>query len=541
MNSVLVLGGYGGFGARISRRLAADGHEVLVAGRSIERAEAFCNSLARSVPLALDRTDIGAALSTHRPSIVVDASGPFQAMDYAVPLACIAAGVSYCDIADGRSFVTDIGKLDAPARRAGVTVIAGASSVPALSGAITRSLATGMECVTAVEMAISASNRATAGPAVASAILGQVGRPFRRFVGRRWITAYGWQDIVRQDFVASAVLPVVRRLVANADVPDLALLPERLPGRPAIIFRAGTELAFQNWALWAASWLVRWHLIPGLAVAAPVLKQLQRMTGRLGTDRSAMVVRLFGTAQGKRLERRFTLIADRGDGPEIPALSVPLIVGRILSGAEPPGARDAGQSLSLDDYQPAFGQMVITTETVELAQVEPLYRRIMGEDFDRLPLSLRQLHGLLRASGAQGEAVVTGATNWAGKMIARLMNFPSPGTHPLHVTFEERDGVEHWSRDFSGHRFSSELSEVDGHLQERFGALRFRFALPATATGLSMIVCGWSAFHVPLPLWMAPRSPATESDEDAIFHFDVPISLPVVGPIVHYRGWLRAA
>ena len=32
LNTILVLGGYGGFGARLSRRLAAAGHDVIVAG-----------------------------------------------------------------------------------------------------------------------------------------------------------------------------------------------------------------------------------------------------------------------------------------------------------------------------------------------------------------------------------------------------------------------------------------------------------------------------------------------------------------------------
>ena len=136
-----MLGGYGGFGARISRRLAAAGHEVIVAGRSRGRAEAFCAGRARLVPLALDRADMAAALAAHRPAILVDASGPFQAMGFDVPRAAIAAGVSYCDIADARDFVCGIGALDEAAKRAGVAVIAGASSVPALSGAVVRMLA----------------------------------------------------------------------------------------------------------------------------------------------------------------------------------------------------------------------------------------------------------------------------------------------------------------------------------------------------------------------------------------------------------------
>lgn len=539
MSRVLVLGGYGGFGARISRRLAAAGYEVLVSGRSVRRAQDFCRSLPGTVPLEFDRADIAAALKEVRPWLVVDASGPFQAMNYAVPQACIAAGVHYCDIADGRSFVSGIDALDETAREAGVCVISGASSVPALSGAIVRSLAQGAECVTAVEIAISASNRATAGPSVSAAILGQVGQPFTRFEAGRWTEVLGWQKLVREDFSACGVPPVRGRLVGDCDVPDLALLPERLPGRPAVIFRAGTELGFQNRALKAAAWLVRKRLLVRILRFAPVLERFQRLTARLGTDRSAMIVRLFGLVGGRRVERRFTLIADRGDGPEIPALAVPLIANRIRSLAEQPGARDAGQSLAMEDFAPAFANLAITTETLEIEQSDPLYRRVMKADFDLLPASLRDVHSILRNGGATGEAVVEGAETRLGALIARAMGFPPAGRHQVHVQFDESANSELWTRDFGGHRFTSELSEVEGQLQERFGPLRFRFELPRTEGGLAMRLVGWSAFDVPLPLCLAPRSPAIEWDEGGRFHFDVPITAPGVGRLVHYRGWLR--
>ena len=539
MSRVLVLGGYGGFGARISRRLATVGYEVLVAGRSFQRAQDFCRSLPGTVPLVLDRADIAVALREQHPWLVVDASGPFQAMDYTVPQACIAAGVHYCDIADGRSFVSGIDALHEAARSAGVCVIAGASSVPALSGAIVRSLAQGAEQVTAVEMAISASNRATAGPSVSAAILSQMGQSFARFEAGRWTEVHGWQTVVREDFSVCGVPPIRGRLVGDCDVPDLALLPERLPGRPAVVFRAGTELGFQNRSLQAAGWLVRKRLFVRILKLAPILERLQRLTGRLGTDRSAMIVRLFGLVGGRRVERRFTLIADRGDGPEIPALAIPLIVNRIRSLAEEPGARDAGQSLAVEDFAPAFANLAITTETHEFEQPDPLYRRVMKADFDLLPASLRDLHSPLRNGGATGEAVVEGAETRLGALIARAMRFPPAGRHPLHVQFHESANVERWTREFAGHRFTSELSEVEGQLQERFGPLRFRFELQRTERGLAMRLVGWSAFALPLPLWLAPRSPATEWEEAGLFHFDVPISLPGVGRLVHYRGWLR--
>ena len=49
---------------------------------------------------------------------------------------------------------------------------------------------------------------------------------------------------------------------------------------------------------------------------------------------------------------------------------------------------------------------------------------------------------------------------------------------------------------------------------------------------------GWSAFGVPLPLAFAPTSRAREWEADGRFHFDVPTALPLIGRIVHYRGWL---
>lgn len=78
-------------------------------------------------------------------------------------------------------------------------------------------------------------------------------------------------------------------------------------------------------------------------------------------------------------------------------------------------------------------------------------------------------------------------------------------------------------------------------LEERFGPLRFHFDLPLEANGQRMNMQGWSAFGIPLPLRLAPRSEAREWDKDGVFHFDVPIALPLVGTIVHYRGWLKGS
>ena len=58
---VVVLGGYGNFGARISRALAGDpAIQLIVAGRDLARAQAFAAPLAAAAA-ALDSTDAGLA------------------------------------------------------------------------------------------------------------------------------------------------------------------------------------------------------------------------------------------------------------------------------------------------------------------------------------------------------------------------------------------------------------------------------------------------------------------------------------------------
>ncbi len=94
------------------------------------------------------------------------------------------------------------------------------------------------------------------------------------------------------------------------------------------------------------------------------------------------------------------------------------------------------------------------------------------------------------------------------------------------MDFEEEDGVERWTRDFAGRRFSSELSQSGSFLVERFGPLRFAFAPEADETGLRMRMRHWSLFGLRLPLWLAPTSEAREWAEGDDFCFDVAIRLP---------------
>jgi hypothetical protein len=537
LKSALILGGYGGFGARLSRRLAQDGWAVTVAGRNADNAAAFAATLPNARGIAADRQgDIAALLSEQRPDLLIDAAGPFQHSDYRVPAACITAGIDYLDLADARGFVVGIGELDAAARASGVCVISGASSVPALSGAALRELCASFETVDAVNIAISASNRATAGASVADAMLSYAGQPLKLWRERKWQTAHGWQSKRKVSFEIEG-RPLLKRLVALADIPDHDIVPARLPGRPATAFYAGPELPFQLHTLALLGWCVRLDWMASVRPLARWLLPLQRLTGWMGSDRSAMLVEAKGRGAKGAQTTRWTLIADKGDGPEIPVLATQLLARRLAGKTIAPGAQDAGALLSLPDFKPLFEELAIRHE-LRSVPYSPLYRRVMGAAYDALPPPVRDMHDIISDGGAAGIATVRRGTSWPARLIASVMGFPPAGEHQLHVGFTEEGGVERWTRNFGGHVFASELSQKADLLTERFGPLRFQFALPSDGNGLRMEMRKWSAFGISLPLALAPKSLAREWAEGEDFCFDVPIALPLVGAVVHYSGRL---
>jgi hypothetical protein len=64
--------------------------------------------------------------------------------------------------------------------------------------------------------------------------------------------------------------------------------------------------------------------------------------------------------------------------------------------------------------------------------------------------------------------------------------------------------------------------------------------LTAGPQGLDYAITSGRLGFIPLPSFLVPRSFAKERvDTAGRFTFDVPIALPGIGLLVHYRGWLE--
>ncbi|MBW8758156.1 MAG: saccharopine dehydrogenase NADP-binding domain-containing protein [Burkholderiales bacterium] len=350
---VLVIGGYGFFGRRLVERLSShDGLHVIVAGRSAAQAAALVAELRPAAhcelgSVALDALsdDFPAALDRLCVRVVVHTSGPFQGQDFKVARACIAAGVHCIDLSDSREFVAGIGALDDAARAAGVCVLSGASSVPALSGAAADELTRGWRRVDAIDMGISPGNRTERGLATIRAVLSYCGRPIPHADG---VALTGWLRLRLHRYPA----PVGWRPLSPCDVPDLALMPPRHAGQPVVRFGAGLELVALHLGANAMALVGHLGLVRDWSVHAPWLKRWSDRLAAFGTDAGAMHVTARGLdAQGQRARRTWTLVATHGDGPWVPTLAAAALVRRFAAGrASASGARPCVGELALDDF-----------------------------------------------------------------------------------------------------------------------------------------------------------------------------------------------
>ena len=364
---IIVIGGYGNFGARVCRGLAVSpGMEVVAAGRHPERGQgAFDGLKLQHAKLDHSARDFPAALKRLAPDLVIHCAGPFQSQDYRVALAAMAAGAHYLDLADGRQFVTRFPYYVHPAAREAQRVaISGASSVPALSSAVIDSQFARLSQIDEVQIAIAPAQRASPGEATVAAVLGYAGRRFKWRSNGAWRDAWGWQELKRLRFYGLGA-----RWAAACDVPDLELFPKRYPGLRTMEFRASLEVGAQQFALWLAALLRRRGMALPIERWAKPLARIASWMDAFGGELGGMLVNVTGRRpDGSRARIEWHLTADAQDGPEIPCMAAILLARKLAQGGvAQPGAYSCMGFLTLPEFEAEFARWRITTVVRESA------------------------------------------------------------------------------------------------------------------------------------------------------------------------------
>lgn len=175
---------------------------------------------------------------------------------------------------------------------------------------------------------------------------------------------------------------------------------------------------------------------------------------------------------------------------------------------------------------------------------EPLFRRVLGAQFERLPAVLQAFHDRRRDSRAVGRCNVVLGRSRLARILAFLLSLPPAGDDlPLAVDFVLRRDGETWRRDFAGAPLVSHLRSGRGALQgfllERRFPLAVAMRLSADESGLSYVPHRYWLMGLPWPPAFAPRADARETAAGGIFAFDVTLALPFVGMLMRYRGSLH--
>jgi saccharopine dehydrogenase-like NADP-dependent oxidoreductase len=356
---VVIIGGFGNFGARICRRLLQEtGFQIVATGR---RPNTAMESVKTAV-LDMDSPTFAAQLKALGPDLVIHCAGPFQNQDYRVALASMACNAHYIGIADGRDFVSGfVDAVGAAAKAAGRFAITGASTLQALSSAVVDSLKHSLAHLSAIDTVIAPGQHAPRGAATVAAVLGYAGQSFPWWQDAEWRTAYGWQELKREQFSFG------RRFAAACDVPDLELLPVRYPGIKTVTFRAALEVSMQHYALWMIAACRRIGMRLPTARWSTFLDRVGTWLNWLGSDTGGMMVRVVGTDYAdQRICRTWELVAQNNHGPEIPCMAAVILANRLHQGdAITPGAHICMGILGLSDFESEFARWNISTQVSE--------------------------------------------------------------------------------------------------------------------------------------------------------------------------------
>lgn len=367
---LLLVGASGVFGSRLAERLALEpGIALTLAGRRREPLEAVRARIGGGGVRTLDRDRIEPReLAGY--DLVIDAAGPFQDSSTRLVEAAIAACVDYVDLADGREWVVGFAeRFDAAARTAGVTLVSGASSIPALSHAVLDRLVEGWREVEAIRIGIYPGNRAPRGLSVVESILSYAGKPVPVFRDGRWDDQWGWGGLHRVE-----VGPAGRRWASVCDTPEQELLVARYHPTRSAEFFAGMELSMLHLGLGLLALPVRWGWITSLRPRARPLLRVAQWLLPFGSDKGAMLVEARGTdGLGRPVEAAWRLNAEANRGPYVPVLAALALARRWRQGRRvPQGAHICSGLLTIEEFETDFCTMGIEILAVNNRQTKSI-------------------------------------------------------------------------------------------------------------------------------------------------------------------------
>jgi hypothetical protein len=180
----------------------------------------------------------------------------------------------------------------------------------------------------------------------------------------------------------------------------------------------------------------------------------------------------------------------------------------------------------------------LTLKVLNMTSVT-LYRAVMGEAFDRLVKPVRQFHSLAGRHELHGWVDVRAPGSWAARLLAICLGAPTRAARgPIRFELWAQPDAETWTRFFPNRTMRSVLKKDGIRVTEKLGASRLAFELVEVAGALEMRLQALHFWGVPCPRWLMPDITARETGEAEQLNFHVQASVPVIGLVVSYSGYL---
>ncbi|KAF1686014.1 hypothetical protein B1992_09935 [Pseudoxanthomonas broegbernensis] len=172
-----------------------------------------------------------------------------------------------------------------------------------------------------------------------------------------------------------------------------------------------------------------------------------------------------------------------------------------------------------------------------------VFQQVLRAPFFTLPDAVRALHSIRGRGTYAGRVDIQRGTNALARLCAAVAGLPpAMRDAPLRVEFTAGADAETWRRDFGGHPMASRLRCRDGLLVERLGPLQFRFALHTAGGAVYWNAVGARLFGiVPLPARLFAQVRCRERVHEGRYQFLVEATLPLLGLLIRYEGWLQPA
>lgn len=173
-----------------------------------------------------------------------------------------------------------------------------------------------------------------------------------------------------------------------------------------------------------------------------------------------------------------------------------------------------------------------------------LYQQILGDAYATLPVSVQRMHGVTDELTATGHCRVERGSGWFAALVATMMGFPKAGEDlVLRFIIQASAGRERWLRYFPDRLMRSDFHLCGGMLCEKLGPMLLQQRLDVRDGQVHLIPHRAWFLGFPVPQWLMPKVSAYAGEEmgdmGPRYFFDVSAALPLIGPIVYYRGWLE--